>query len=886
MGEVWRARDTKLGREVAIKSLPQEFAQDRERRARLEQEARALATLNHSNVGAIYGLEERDEAVYLVLELIEGATLADEIANGPLPLERALAVGTRIAEGLEAAHDAGIVHRDLKPANIKVGRGGSLEATSVKILDFGLARSLDRVEPRGDSDHTLTAVGRTLPGMIVGTVAYMSPEQARGEAVDRRTDIFAFGCVLYECLTGRQAFGGPTMTDALAATVKSDPDWSLLPANVPSSTRELLRRCLEKNPLRRLQSIGDARVVLQEPFSPQPPSPTPAVATTARPLAWAITGALAAGAIAGVLGGRFLPPSSPRETSAPAVVRAVLPLRPGQAMGLPGPPTVAISPDGRTVVFRATEAGVARLYRRALDGTDAEAIAGSEGGFDPFFSPDGQWIAFFAQQRLKKVAATGGSPVAICEITPISAGGTWTTDGWIVFSRGPNFPLSRVSPAGGPVEDFSHLEPARGEHAHVWPQALPGGRLLVTMVFGRDFQDLNEARAVIVSPGEKPRDIQTGSAFARIVPGHLVFVRGDALLAAPFDAARLEVTGPPTPIGETIAIGAGRHAANFSVSNDGTMVFASAPSGTFPLNEVVRLDRAGHMTPLPVEAGVYSDLRQSPDGKRVALTRTVGIDIRLFVFDIARETLSPLTPEAGRYFLPTWSPDGKRIAYTGFEATEPHLYVRNADGSDRPAPLTEDGGLAEFPNSWSPDGQTLAYTVSYAQADSMTRKRQTSDIWLLSMDRKTPAHPWFETPSNEFAAEFSPDGRFLAYVSDESGRREVYVRPFPGPGGKTQVSSHGGAEPAWSSNGKEILYRDGDVFWSVAFRGSPDATTSAARQLFSGTFDRGAREDHPREYDPTPDGSAMLALQTRRRDPVVAQLGVVTNWTRSLGKAK
>jgi Tol biopolymer transport system component len=885
MGEVWRARDTKLGREVAIKTLPAEFAHDSDRRGRFEQEARALAALNHSNVGAIYGLEERDGVAFLVLELVEGETLADEIARGPLSIERSLAISAQIAEGLEAAHEAGIIHRDLKPANIKVGRsGGSLAPLSVKILDFGLARTLG---PSASGPEMLksTMMAGTMPGVILGTLAYMSPEQARGEIVDKPTDIFAFGCVLYECLTGQQAFGGATMTDALAATVKSDPEWSRLPANVPDSIRDLLRRCLQKNPRQRLQSIGDARVILQEPMtmSARTEAAAPASRTRGRPVA--LVAGIAAALLVGVALGRFAFPRATPTASPTSSVRAVLPMPVNLSLNLlPGVPGIVISPDGRTVVFRGVENGVGRLYRRTLDGGDPEPIGGTEGGWDPFFSPDGQWLAFFTSTRLKKVSMGGGAPVEICEVPPVGGGGTWTSDGWIIFSRGPNFPLSRVSPAGGAAQDWSQLDSARGEHAHLWPQALSDGRVLVTMVLGRDFQDVGDARAVIMKPGEKPRDLQEGSSFARIVPGRLLFLRGDTVLSAPLDDNRLEVTGPPARIAEEISIGAVRRVPHFAASQDGTLVFADGPPIVLPTMDVFRLDRTGKTSSLPLEAGNYGHVRLSPDAQRAVLVRMQGMAMRLFLFDLERSVLSPLTPEPGRYFAPAWSPDGKRIAYTRFAEGNPRIYVRSADGSDQQAALTDAPTTAEFVNSWSPDGKTLAYTVNYSVDLSPTQTRGTSDIWLLSLDGSAPPRRWLDSASNELNADFSPDGHFLAYVSDESGRREVYVRPFPGPGGKIQVSREGGNEPAWSSNGREILYRQADRFLSATFTASPNATVSASRELFSGPFVRGGREDDPREYDVSRDGKVVMAARQRQREPAVHQLMIVTNWARSLSK--
>ncbi len=777
----------------------------------------------------------------------------------------------------------------MKPANIKIGRsGGSLDPPSVKILDFGLARS---VASTASSDLTKspTVLTGTVRGVIMGTVAYMSPEQARGDVVDKRTDIFAFSCVVYECLTGRQAFGGPTMTDSLAATMKSDPDWSVLPANVPAPLRDLLRRGFEKHRRQRLQSIGDARVILQELMTAPDatreiarPDAASSVALRRRPT---VLAGIVAALTVGLSIGRFLP-RTVEPPSQPGAVRAVLPLTDGVGLGLGGTPAIAISPDGRTVVFRGgTENGPPRLYRRTLDGTGTEAIQGTEGGHDPFFSPDGQWLGFFAQTRIKKVSLAGGAPVVVCEVPPVAAGATWTDDDAIVFSRGPNFPLSRVSPAGGAISEWSSLDAARGEHAHAWPQALPGGRMLVTMVFGRDFQDVNEARAVIVAPGEKPRDIQEGASFARAVPGWLVFVRGDAVLAAPFDNRRLEVTGPPIRVNEPMAIHTARRVAHLAVSADGTLVYGNGSPIATSENQIVRLDRLGRAAPMPLPPAFYSHLRWSPDGRRLALARTDGFAQRLFTVDAERGAMSPFTPEAGRYFTPVWSPDGKRIAYARYDEGSPRIYMKNSDGSDAGRALTQPKDYAEFPSAWSPDGSTLVFIATYEANLSEARRRGTSDIWVLPMDGKSPSHPWMETPHNEISATFSPDGRFLAYTSDESGQREVYVRPYPGPGGRTQVSNHGGVEPTWSANGQEIVYREWAKFLSVSFRASPDVAVSAPRLLFAGEFERNSRDDNPRSYDSSPDGS-FIALQQQPREPAVAHLAVVINWTGSLGKGK
>ena len=612
MGEVWRARDPRLGRDVAIKALPEEFGRDPERRARFDREARVLAALNHPNITAIYGVEQQDHSVYLVLELVEGQTLADRLAAGPLRLDDALPMAAQIATGLEAAHEAGIIHRDLKPANVQIRSDGS-----VKILDLGLAKADD--SSSGQADVT-SPVGGTFSGVILGTAAYMSPEQARGRPVDKRTDVFAFGCLLYECLTGRRAFGGEMVPDVLVAVITTEPDWSALPAATPEPLRELLRRCLRKDPRQRLQSIGDARVVIEE-MSSGSSTDIAARSTSAPPRTrdrrWLLGAAagLLAGLVGGLLAGGRLARPTIEGAAVASSVHAVLPLPDGVELSVGETPSIALSPDGRTVVFRGFEKGENRLYRRALDGSSSAPIPGTEGGVAPFFSPDGQWLGFFAASQIKKVAMAGGAPLVVCDVSPVASGGTWTDDGWIVYSRGPNVGLSKVSPAGGVAEPLTNLDQTRGEHAQVWPQALPGGRLLVTVVRGKDFQDLDGAQAVVLTPGATPRVVLEGSSFARVVPGWILFVRGTTILAAPFDAERLEVSGPPVGLTEPIVINELRRTAFFAVAPDGTLVFVAGPPIPGPKQNVMRVDRSGTAVALPLAPAQLPD---TPDCRPMA----------------------------------------------------------------------------------------------------------------------------------------------------------------------------------------------------------------------------------------------------------------------------
>ncbi len=789
MGEVYRARDTRLRREVAIKALPESVARDPERLARLEREARLLAALNHPNIAAIYGLETAEGSPCLVMEYVEGESLAQRLAGGPLPIEDALSACSQIAAGLEAAHDAGIIHRDLKPANVMIRPDGS-----VKILDLGLARGVE-ASPAGDPSLSPTITsGGTEAGVILGTAAYMSPEQARGRRLDRRSDVFSFGCVLYECLTGKRAFPGETVSDTMAAILRAEPDWSLLPVQTSAAVRKLLRRCLEKDARRRLRDIGDARLDLDDALSA---APEPAVETAVlprpkrtSPLLWIVGGALL-GIVATFSAGRLFAP--PVSRSSPPL-RAVLPLPADTRLSFANRPGIAVSPDGRTVVFRGTSQGAGRLYRRGLDTSGAEPIAGTEEGFNPFFSPDGEWLGFFTTTELKKVPVAGGSPIRISLVAPVTAGASWDAGGSIVLTLTVNGPLSRVAEAGGKLEAVSTLDSSRGEHSHLWPQILPQGRgILVTMVLGQDFQDFANSQIVVLNPKSGRRTIVLeGSSFARYAHGQLIFVRGGSVFRVPFDLTRLAVTGPPVPLAERIAIDSVYGSASFAITTDGTLVYADGPPLAAPQSVVIRLDRQGVEKPLPLPAAWYGDPRLSPDGKTLVLQRCDGPSCKLVLYDLQRNLLTPLTSDPGRFFNPVWSPDGRRIAYSGFAVGAPTLYVKNADGSGRGERLTdaptEKREAAEFPNSWSPDGGTIAYI----QVRMLTGGKPDRDVCIVSPEGKRPERRCLESPYAESAAAFSPDGRWLAYVSDESGRQEVYVRPFPAAGGRTKISSDGG----------------------------------------------------------------------------------------------
>ncbi len=878
MGEVYRARDSKLHRDVAIKALPDAFSQDRDRLLRFEREARLLAALNHPNIAAIYSVEEQTGSTFLVMELVEGSTLGEMLASGSLPVDEALSVCAGIASGLEAAHEAGIIHRDLKPANVKVRPDGT-----VKVLDLGLARVAEASGVATDSSLSPTVTTpATHAGVILGTAAYMSPEQARGRPLDKRTDIFSFGCVLYECLSGKQAFGGETVSDTLAAIIKSEPDWGAVPESTPRPVRDLLRRCLQKDPKQRLHDIADARIEIEEARATQLSGP--AIATpVARPsrsrLAWGVGGPLL-GAV--ITAAALLLLRRPQPAPAPSRVRAVLPLPPGDRIRV-SRPAVTVSPDGQTIVFQSIQQGSAALFRRALSGVGAELIRGTEEGFSPFFSPDGQWIGFFTRTELKKVPLSGGTAVTLSWVPPVSAGGSWGEDGRIVITRKFNGALDVIPESGGELTPLTRLDASRGEHAHLYPQILPRGRgVLFTLRLGRDFADTEASNiAVLDSATGKWKTVLEGASFARYGAGHLVFVRGGSVFSAPFDISHLVVTGPAVALSENITVDAEEGFGHFDLSPGGTLTFLDGPASVPSTTAVLTLDRQGKESALPLPPAFYNRARFSPEGGRLALTRFVGVRGAVVMYERERRIVSTLTPEPGSYFSAVWSPDGRRIAFTRFAEASAALSVKNVDGSGEIEALTEPTEDAQFPNSWSPDGKTILYTVAYTADRGPKRKLLSTDLWLVSPGDRRSARLFFESPFRETAGTFSPDGGWIAYVSDESGVREVYARPFPGPGASVKVSNGFAIEPLWSRDGRELYYRTGDKaekFMVVEIRTWPRLVISPPRLLFSSELAVGGREDRDREYDVSADGKEFVSVRYSRPEEPERQLTIVTNW--------
>jgi serine/threonine-protein kinase len=878
MGEVYRARDSRLSRDVAVKVLPEAFTLDPDRLARFKREAQVLAALNHPNIAAIYGFEESGGVQALVLELVGGTTLAERIAQGPIPFLETLPIARQIAEALEATHEQGIVHRDLKPSNIKIRADGT-----IKVLDFGLARmAAGRRDAVSDVGRTAVpkSVGATsvVLDLISGTPAYMSPEQARGKPVDRRTDIWAFGCLLYEMLTGRQAFDGNDAADILAAVIGREPDWTVLPNDVPAPCRAYLRRCLHKDPKERVQDMGDLRLVLEGAFD-VPPAQSDIRVTTddvrsvrRRSLILASLAVLVAALVSG----------SATWLLKPAPAGPVQEIRRFPVVPTPRSPLaiavnnrdLALTVDGTRLVYFAGEGADRQLYVRTFDEIDAVPIREGPRLFEPFVSPDSRWVGFIDESdfALKKVPILGGPSVPIASVGTEIMGASWGSNETIVFARNDGTGLWTVPAAGGEPKAITTPNTDREEVSHRWPEFLPGGRdVLFTIVSGQHAERFQIAvvnletleQKILVPRGSNPRFSGTG---------HIVFVVEDTLHAVPFDRVRLEVRGDPVPVLSGV-VSKASGAADFSLSRDGSLAYVQ-PSDQTVARTLVWVDREGQEEPINAPARAYVYPRLSPDGTRVAL------DVRdqendVWIWDLIRKTFMRLTFESTMDRVPVWTPDG-RVLFSSNSRGAANLFLQAVDGPSAAEQLTHSSN-DHFPTSISPDGAFAVFSDN-----------TTYDLMMLPLNGDHQVQPLVRTRFVEENGEISPDGRWVAYQSNQSGQHEIYVRPFPDVArGYFQISAGGGTRPLWARSGRELFYVAATgALMGVPIRPGTTWTAGTPRKLLEGgQYYFGSGRINHRTYDVAPDGRRFLLIKSvgdSEQSATAASMVVVLNWTREL----
>jgi serine/threonine protein kinase len=865
MGEVFQAKDQKLGRDVAIKVLPDEFAKDSDRVARFQREAKVLASLNHPNIAAIHGLEESGGTNFLVLELVEGDTLADRLRRGGMPVEESLKLALQIAEALEAAHEKGVIHRDLKPSNIKVTEDGK-----VKVLDFGLAKAYagDKEEVNLSNSPTLSDAA-TQQGVILGTAAYMSPEQARGKPVDRRADIWAFGCVLFEMLAGRAAFSGKDVTDILAAVIRSEPEWDSLPVNLHRRLREVLERCLKKDAKDRYRDIYDVKVDIQRVLA-DPSGVFVQPLTRVEPrkrlrvgLSW-VGAALVLGLIIAGVAVWKMKPTEPRQ-----VMRFDYDLPEGQQLSTTGSP-LAVSPNGKQIVYSTTKG----LYLRSVDELTAKLIAGTEGNTQqPFFSPDGKSIGYFSvtDGQLKKIAMSGGAPVTLCAVSQL-VGAWWSADNTIVYGQYPAGPIMRVSANGGTPEA---LIKSKAELL-IFPQALPDGKSVLYTAAA----STSQMRVMVQSPKSgEPKELFAGGGARYLPTGHIVYQlpNSNNLFAVPFDPDRLEVKGGPVPIVEGVG--------DAAVSDSGTLVFTPAiPIAVTPRSTLVWVDRQGKEEPLTAPQNNYAQPKFSPDGTRVALAVGPVGNEDIYVWDFVRKALTRLTFDKTREMVPIWTPDGKRIVYfsTHEDVNAGGVYWKAADGTGAAEKLCSAPDRMLMPWSLSRDGKSLLMQ----ELTSMTH----ADIGMLSMEGDHVRKLLLQSEYSQAQPTISPDGRWMAYSSTESTgvalKGDVYVRPFPEVNkGKWQVSTGGGSSPLWSPDGRELFYlsNENDLM-AVSVKTEPSLSLGTPKILFRST-NLGLTSSSGTPYDIHPDGRRFLMIKPPSAPPSAVgprKINIVLNWFEEL----
>jgi len=895
MGVVYEASDTRLGRKVAIKLLHASLVQDAERMARFEREARVLASLNHANIAAIHGLEESDGVKFLVLEYVPGDTLAERIDQGTLPLKDALEICRQVADGLDAAHETGIVHRDLKPANIKITPDGK-----VKVLDFGLAKAVEAF-PAPDGEGATVTADMTRVGVVVGTPFYMSPEQACGKPVDRRTDVWAFGCVLFETLAKRRTFTGDTMTQVLAAVLEKEPDWGALPAALPENIRALLHRCLTKDRYHRLRDIGDARLELEEALTAR--AATGDAPSARRRIPWAAVATALAVGLAGIGTWAWLQFRAP---DAPSVVRFSHQLPPGHTMTPGWNPSVMFSPDGGSLAFDYEVDGVVTAFQRPINALEQKPLGGVKHLGAPIYSPDGRWVAMVdtMDQKLKKVAVGGGAPVPLVT-TDMYGRGDWGRDGFIYFTDRYPGAIQRIPETGGAPQPVTSLNMQKREFTHRHAQILPGGKAIIFTVVSAGMETYNDARIELQTIDTKQRKILVQNGFGpRYSPsGHIVYANAGSLYAVPFNLSTLEVTGLPVNVIDGVQMSTNTGAADFDVSATGALAYVPgvAEGGERTL---VWVDRRGTAETVPLPPRSYLFPRISPDGKSIVV-EVEGATHNLYSYDPARTVLTQLTTD-GLSHAPVWTPDGQNICYRSWKAGTMTMWSMPADQSRQGERLTT-VGARQSAVSVSPDGRYLAYNqmadttpagamAAGGMADAGNGGESSmgtgTDIWILPLQGtdRTP-RAFKQSTFDEASAKFSPDGRWVAYCTDRTGRSEVYVEPWPGPGMRIQLSSDGGTDPLFSRNGREIFYRNGDKMMLVRVSMAGQFSAGPPTVLWTGHYSLGLSSScgppgvSSANYDVSTDGQRFLMIKDQDEGAGSTSLVVVLRWADELKRA-
>jgi serine/threonine-protein kinase len=875
MGTVYKATDSKLGREVALKLLRPEMLDDAPSVSRFEREARTLASLNHPQIAAIYGFEEQDGVRFLVLEYVPGPTLADRLRRGSLSIPEAMRIAKQIAEALEAAHRKGIMHRDLKPANVKLSASGQ-----VKVLDFGLAKPVSRHKTASPEATTATLSEELTQRMtVVGTPAYMSPEQARGEDLDARTDIWSFGCVLYELLTGKRSFAGKTVTEVLAAVIEREPDWAALPEPAPAPLRFLLKRCLRKDPNSRLRDIGDARIELEDLLAAPTrveTAPKPA-AITRRTAITALSGAAVGAAATGVFAISRFRNAVPRNLTQFTIAA------PDTSLFQPSfNSRVAISPDSTMVAFNTSSGGADLLYLRSFAGLESKRVKDVPSGGAPFFSPDGRWVGFLttnvSELAIKKLALTGGAPATVCPHNIGPSGASWADSDVIYWVDENPGGITSIAVNGGQPKEVARIDFDKGERQHKFPCALPAVKAVLATVTTADTATFDDARIVAFNSGAGQRKVLLeGGTYPRYSSGFLFYGRDGKILAVRFDPNRLEVQGQPFTALEGVQMSRNTGVANFDVSATGDLAYVSGicDGGARTL---VWVDQNGKAEPVRLAAKSFLHPRLSPDDRRLAI-EVEGPSHDLYVYDFDRSVLANITTDGVSHW-PVWSPDGTQLGYRSGPMGRFTLWQVPADRSRAPQHIAATG-VSQSAESWSPDGGTIVYTAAGPGIPA--------SIMLAHPEGRKPAESFSKEKAPEGSPKFSPDGRWLAYCSNESGKPQVYVQAFPGPGAKIQISNDGGTDPVWKRKGGELYYRNGDSMMAVGVSTAGTLSAGRPRELWKGHYSHGMSSScgppgaTSSNYDVTADGSRFLMIKDDDQDRTASrQIVVVLGWADGL----